>query len=45
MNNFTWNPDGSLYTKYNDKDIPSQIPYSALIRGIRSPSLIAVPIR
>ncbi|KAI0741413.1 hypothetical protein C8Q80DRAFT_1109813 [Daedaleopsis nitida] len=33
MYNFTWNGDGSLYSKYNDKDIPSQIPFSALIRG------------
>ncbi|KAI0652588.1 hypothetical protein C8Q79DRAFT_899661 [Trametes meyenii] len=31
--NYTWNDDGSLFSKYNGKSIPSQIPYSALIRG------------
>ncbi|KAI0743492.1 hypothetical protein C8Q80DRAFT_1272186 [Daedaleopsis nitida] len=34
MGNFTWNDDGSLYSEYNDTvKIPSQIPYSAIIRG------------
>ncbi|KAI0829020.1 hypothetical protein BC628DRAFT_1315775 [Trametes gibbosa] len=31
--NYTWNDDGSIYTRYHGKLIPSQIPYSALIRG------------
>ncbi|KAI0644612.1 hypothetical protein C8Q79DRAFT_912957 [Trametes meyenii] len=33
--NFTWNDDGSLYSDYDGtgKFIPSQIPYSALLRG------------
>ncbi|KAI8982856.1 hypothetical protein BD414DRAFT_418873 [Trametes punicea] len=31
--NYTWNDDGSLYSTYNGKKIPSQIPYSVMIRG------------
>ncbi|KAJ2978334.1 hypothetical protein NUW54_g11298 [Trametes sanguinea] len=33
--NFTWNDDGSLYSDYENtgKLIPSQIPYSVLLRG------------
>ncbi|KAI9066483.1 hypothetical protein FKP32DRAFT_1565787 [Trametes sanguinea] len=31
--NYTWNDDGSIVSYYNGKPIPSQIPYSALIRG------------
>ncbi|TBU44070.1 hypothetical protein BD309DRAFT_959243 [Dichomitus squalens] len=33
FDNYTWNDDGSLCSKYNGHWIPSQIPYSALIRG------------
>ncbi|KAL1951083.1 hypothetical protein VTO73DRAFT_232 [Trametes versicolor] len=31
--NYTWADDGSLYSEWNGKLIPSQIPYSALVRG------------
>ncbi|KAH9890666.1 hypothetical protein C8Q73DRAFT_747504 [Cubamyces lactineus] len=31
--NYTWNDDGSDYSDYNGKPIPSRIPLSALIRG------------
>ncbi|KAI0780428.1 hypothetical protein BD413DRAFT_464442 [Trametes elegans] len=31
--NYTWNDNGSQYSDYNGKKIPSQIPYSAMIRG------------
>ncbi|CDO74834.1 hypothetical protein BN946_scf185022.g4 [Trametes cinnabarina] len=31
--NYTWNDNGSPYSDYNGKKIPSLIPYSALIRG------------
>ncbi|KAL7284994.1 hypothetical protein ACG7TL_000083 [Trametes sanguinea] len=31
--NYTWNDNGSKYSEYNGKKIPSLIPYSALIRG------------
>ncbi|KAH9854348.1 hypothetical protein C2E23DRAFT_818297 [Lenzites betulinus] len=31
--NYTWNADGSQYSEYNGKKIPSLIPYSAIIRG------------
>ncbi|KAH9854300.1 hypothetical protein C2E23DRAFT_726571 [Lenzites betulinus] len=31
--NYTWNDDGSIYTDYHGKPIPSQIPYSVLIQG------------
>ncbi|KAI0820210.1 hypothetical protein BC628DRAFT_1413254 [Trametes gibbosa] len=31
--NYTWNDNGSLYSVFNRKRIPSQIPYSAMIRG------------
>ncbi|KAI0332570.1 hypothetical protein GY45DRAFT_1320769 [Cubamyces sp. BRFM 1775] len=31
--NYTWNDNGSLYSEYNGKKIPSQIPYSVMIRG------------
>ncbi|CDO73384.1 hypothetical protein BN946_scf185013.g18 [Trametes cinnabarina] len=31
--NYTWNDDGSVVSYYNGKPIPSQIPYSVLIRG------------
>ncbi|KAI0668526.1 hypothetical protein C8Q78DRAFT_1098866 [Trametes maxima] len=31
--NYTWNDDGSDYSNYNGKPIPSRIPLSALIRG------------
>ncbi|KAI9061497.1 hypothetical protein FKP32DRAFT_1575844 [Trametes sanguinea] len=30
--NYTWNADGSLYSTYNGKKIPSQIPFSVMIR-------------
>lgn len=33
FDNFTWNRDGSLYSDFNGKLIPSQIPLSALISG------------
>ncbi|KAI8999008.1 hypothetical protein BD414DRAFT_406900 [Trametes punicea] len=31
--NYTWNDDGSDYSDYNGKPIPSRVPLSALIRG------------
>ncbi|CDO77786.1 hypothetical protein BN946_scf184609.g3 [Trametes cinnabarina] len=31
--NYTWNDDGSDYSNYNGKPIPSRVPLSALIRG------------
>ncbi|KAI8981365.1 hypothetical protein BD414DRAFT_492453 [Trametes punicea] len=31
--NYTWNDDGSVFTYYDGKPIPSQIPYTALIQG------------
>ena len=31
--NYTWNDDGSPYTVSFNRTIPSQIPYTALIRG------------
>ena len=34
--NHTWNMDGSLYSDYNGKPIPSQIPLSAILRGKRA---------
>ncbi|KAH9934094.1 uncharacterized protein BXZ73DRAFT_46087 [Epithele typhae] len=33
FSNYTWNADGSLYSDYNGKKIPSTIPYSAIVRG------------
>ncbi|KAH9926412.1 uncharacterized protein B0H18DRAFT_1085010 [Fomitopsis serialis] len=33
FDNYTWNRDGSDYTDYNGKLIPSRIPNTALIRG------------
>ncbi|KAI0333985.1 hypothetical protein GY45DRAFT_1243411 [Cubamyces sp. BRFM 1775] len=33
FSNYTWNDDGSVYSIYNGKPIPSQIPYTVLIRG------------
>lgn len=33
FDNYTWADDGSQYSDYNGKLIPSQIPYSVLIRG------------
>ncbi|EIW63861.1 uncharacterized protein TRAVEDRAFT_111583 [Trametes versicolor FP-101664 SS1] len=33
FSNYTWNPDGSKYSDYNGKKIPSLIPFSALIAG------------
>ncbi|OBZ68588.1 hypothetical protein A0H81_11555 [Grifola frondosa] len=33
FNNYTWNGDGSNFTDYNGKLIPSRIPLAALIRG------------
>ncbi|KAI0717233.1 hypothetical protein C8T65DRAFT_707305 [Cerioporus squamosus] len=33
FDNYTWSDDGSLYSTYNGHKIPSQIPYSAFIRG------------
>ncbi|KAH9940544.1 uncharacterized protein BXZ73DRAFT_88761 [Epithele typhae] len=33
FDNYTWSDDGSLYTKYKTRWIPSQIPYTALVRG------------
>ncbi|RPD63753.1 hypothetical protein L227DRAFT_598834 [Lentinus tigrinus ALCF2SS1-6] len=33
FDNYTWNDDGSRYSTYNGHKIPSQIPYSAFIRG------------
>ena len=33
FDNYTWNGDGSDYTDYNGKLIPSQIPHTAMIRG------------
>ncbi|KZT63934.1 hypothetical protein DAEQUDRAFT_679527 [Daedalea quercina L-15889] len=33
FDNYTWNRDGSDYTDYNGKLIPSRIPHTALIRG------------
>ncbi|KAI0636419.1 hypothetical protein C8Q77DRAFT_1050048 [Trametes polyzona] len=31
--NYTWIDDGSLYSEFKGKKIPSQIPFTALIRG------------
>ncbi|KAH9947083.1 hypothetical protein B0H21DRAFT_740270 [Amylocystis lapponica] len=31
--NYTWNPDGSMYSLYNGKYIPSKIPMTALLSG------------
>ncbi|KAI0778930.1 hypothetical protein BD413DRAFT_466728 [Trametes elegans] len=31
--NYTWNDNGSQYSEYNGKKIPSLIPYSAIIQG------------
>ncbi|KAH9848890.1 hypothetical protein C2E23DRAFT_738450 [Lenzites betulinus] len=31
--NYTWNDSGSLYSIFNGNRIPSQIPYSVMIRG------------
>ncbi|KZT02025.1 uncharacterized protein LAESUDRAFT_745160 [Laetiporus sulphureus 93-53] len=33
FSNYTWNDDRSLYSYFNNKPIPSQIPYTALIQG------------
>lgn len=33
FDNYTWSLDGTLYSDYNGKLIPSQIPLSALISG------------
>lgn len=33
FDNYTWNKDGSDYTSYNGKLIPSRVPYSAIIGG------------
>ena len=33
FDNYTWNGDGSDYTDYNGKLIPSQIPHTVMIRG------------
>jgi len=33
FNDYVWNPDGSLYSEYNGKQIPSRIPLSALVGG------------
>ncbi len=33
FSNYTWNPDGSKYSDYNGKKIPSLIPYSVMIAG------------
>ncbi|KAF9219951.1 hypothetical protein BS17DRAFT_788339 [Gyrodon lividus] len=33
FDDYVWNPDGSLYTDYNGKLIPSRIPLSALLSG------------
>ncbi|CCM02754.1 uncharacterized protein FIBRA_04862 [Fibroporia radiculosa] len=33
FDNYTWNRDGSDYTDYNGKLIPSRVPLSALIQG------------
>ena len=33
FNDYVWNPDGSLYSEYNGKQIPSRIPLSALLGG------------
>ncbi|KAI0373311.1 hypothetical protein BV20DRAFT_989987 [Pilatotrama ljubarskyi] len=33
FHNYTWNDDGSDYSDYNGKPIPSRVPLSALIRG------------
>lgn len=33
FSNYTWNPDGSKYSDYNGKKIPSLVPFSALIAG------------
>ncbi|PCH34412.1 hypothetical protein WOLCODRAFT_61697 [Wolfiporia cocos MD-104 SS10] len=33
FDNFTWNDDGSLYSYFNGKPIPSRIPISAHIQG------------
>ena len=33
--NHTWRIDGTVYTDYNGKPIPSQIPLSAILRGGR----------
>ncbi|KAH0836501.1 hypothetical protein J3R83DRAFT_8138 [Lanmaoa asiatica] len=33
FDDYVWNPDGSLYSEYNGKLIPSRIPLSALLGG------------
>lgn len=33
FDNYTWNGDGSDYTDYNGKLIPSQIPHTVMMRG------------
>ena len=40
--NHTWRIDGTVYTDYNGKPIPSQIPLSAILRGecYNSPFLV-----
>ena len=37
FNDYIWNPDGSLYSDYNGKKIPSRTPLSALLGGKRRP--------
>jgi hypothetical protein len=37
FNDYVWNPDGSLYSEYNGKQIPSRIPLSALLGGMYHP--------
>lgn len=34
FDNYTWNRDGSVYSDYNGKLIPSQIPFAAIINGV-----------
>lgn len=39
FDNYTWSRDEGDYSLYNLKPIPSRIPLTALIRGVRSPLL------
>jgi hypothetical protein len=33
FDDYTWNPDGSIFTDYNGHLIPSRIPLTALLGG------------